>query len=51
MVSMRPAELCRTGGNSYLGHGLIVDTDEIARRGVDLESLVEGQGGVEQRVG
>lgn len=32
---------------SYLGHGLIVDVDKVSRRGVDLESLVEGHSRLE----
>ena len=30
---------------SYLGYGLVVDVDQVARRGVDLEGLVEGESG------
>ena len=33
-----------------LGYCLVVDADQVARRGVDLESLVEGEGGLD-RVG
>lgn len=37
-------------GSPYLGHGLIVDSDEIAGRRVDLEGLVEGEGRLEEGV-
>jgi len=34
----------------YLGHSLVIDVDELSGLGVDLESLVETEGGV-YRVG
>ena len=32
---------------SYLGDGLVVDVDEVAGRRVDLEGLVESEGGID----
>lgn len=33
--------------SSYLGDGLVVDADEVAGRGVDLEGLVESESGID----
>ena len=39
-----------TGRLIYLGHSLIIDTNKITRRGIDLKGLVEGQSRLEEGV-
>lgn len=46
MMSVSEALANDLGKRNYLGYGAVVDLDEVARSGIHLETVVEGQGRV-----